>query len=93
VEHDFDIVAIGVQREGGVITWVIGPFAGHPVVAAACGQRCPVKCLDRFPIRRLKREVDARDVGIGHIDEQLVGVEMPLARTVPDLRLALPITP
>lgn len=50
-----DIVAVGVEHEGGVVAGVVGPRARRAVVAAAMGKRCG------FPGDRRARDQRAFD--------------------------------
>ena len=79
MKYGFNVVAVGIDREGRVVARVVGALARRSVVAAARSQRRPVKGLDRLPVRRLEREMDARHVAVGHVDPELVHVEMPVA--------------
>lgn len=83
VVNDFDVVPIGVEHEGGVIAWMIGPQARGPVVSASRGERGLVRRIDTIPISALKRDVrrpgqaaGARG-GICARDDKLVSPEKP----------------
>ena len=54
-----DIVAVGIEEEGGVIAWMIRPFSGRAIVGATCSHSYFVERLDRRTVRRLEGEVMA----------------------------------
>ena len=51
VEHRLDVVAVGVEHEGGVVAGVVGALAGRAVVRAAGGQRRLVEAQPPWPCR------------------------------------------
>jgi hypothetical protein len=58
VIHGFDIVAVGVEQEGGDGT--VLPLAGRTIVAAAGGEARFVKPSHGFLVASLKCQVDMR---------------------------------
>lgn len=71
----FDVVAIRVEHKGSVVARVVRALTRWSVVLATCAERGPVESLNGGAIGGLEGEMDAGDVVIGRIDEQLVGVE------------------
>src|ERR1700690_3916854 len=58
--HRFDIVAVGIDQEGGEVgRAVIGPRARAAIVAAAGFDALGVEFLDRGVIRRAERDMGA----------------------------------
>ena len=61
MEDSFDIVAVRVERERGVVAAaVLGANAGRAVVGAAVVDRLCVPALDAGVVRRPERDVCAR---------------------------------
>ena len=58
MEHGFDIVAVGIDQEGGEIARVVGPVPRLAVIAATRLKTCLVEGLDLRLVRRLEGEVD-----------------------------------
>jgi hypothetical protein len=82
VEHGFDIVAIGVDHEGGVIAGVVVALAGGAIVFAASSDGGPMEGFHHGAIPGLEGEVDVagEDIAGRFIDEQLVDLHPILAR-------------
>ena len=58
VEDGFDVVAVGVEHEGGVVARVVlRPLARRAVVAEAGLERCAVECVHGRTIGRRERQV------------------------------------
>ena len=71
-----DVVAVGIEGEGGEVAGVVGlPLAGSAVVAAACVQGGLVEATHRILIGRLKGEVDPALLLSG-VDPELVGPQV-----------------
>ena len=77
MKHGFDVVAIRIENECGVVARVVRALAGRPVFTAPGSQRGTVERVHRLEVRHLEREVDMGDVGIGGVDEQLIGMKSP----------------
>jgi len=81
VEDRFDIVAVRVQQEGGVVAGVIGPLPRRAVVGSARRQSRRVEGLDHGPVPGLEGQMAApgRSARCGDAvhrrDEQLIGPE------------------
>ena len=81
MEDGFDIVAVRVQDERGVVAGVVGLLARRPVVAPAMRQRRTVKRVDRRAVLGLEGKVmpagqlpqRRRAAGRGH--HQFIGPE------------------
>src|SRR5690606_12015639 len=71
VEDRFDIVAVRIEHETGIVTGVIVAFARWAVIGAAGGQSGLVEGVDRLPVPGLEGQMNvARNgPGIGGIDE------------------------
>jgi len=54
-----DIVAVGVEKEGRVVAWMIVPLAGRAIVTAAGRKPGGVAPSDRVPVRGPEGEVGA----------------------------------
>src|SRR3954468_2203564 len=74
-----DVVAVGVQREGGVVPGVIRPFTGRTVVAAARSERCRMEGGDGGAIGCLESKMNARHRSVRLVHEQPVDVEVAAA--------------
>ena len=78
---DLDVVAVGVQDEGSVVTRMVGALAGRTVVPSTCRQGGRVKAIDRRPIGSLEGEVKASGqlalagARLARRDEELVAPE------------------
>jgi len=59
VVDDLDVIAVGVEDEGGVIAGVVGALAGCSVVTSPRRQGGRVKAIDGGSGRGLERQVDA----------------------------------
>ena len=74
--NGLDVVAVGVEHEGGVIAGVIGAQAGGAVVGAAGGEAGMIKGLDLGVVGGLEREVDAAGRGaLGVAAARLLGMD------------------
>ena len=61
MEDGFDVVAVRVEHEGGVVApAVLGAEAGRAVVGAAVANRRGMPALDADVIRRRESDVRAR---------------------------------
>jgi hypothetical protein len=79
VKDRLDVVAVRVQRVGGVVAGVVVALAGTAVVRAAGRERCLVEAGDRVAVGRLEGEVEAgRRLAVGAYVE-LVYSESALA--------------
>ena len=76
MEHRFDVVAVGIEGEGGVVAGMIGALAGPAIVASAMGERRRMKGVHTLPVPGLEGEVDAGDRAVGPVDPELVAGEM-----------------
>ncbi len=66
MEYRLDVVAVRVQRKGGVVARVVGPLARGAVVAPAMRQRRAVEGIHHLAVFRLEGEVvPPREVAIG----------------------------
>ena len=66
MEYRLDVVAVRVQRKGGVVARVVGPLAPGAVVAPAMRQRRAVEGIHHLAVLRLEGEVvPPREVAIG----------------------------
>jgi tetratricopeptide (TPR) repeat protein len=76
-----DIVAVGIEDEGGVIARMVGPFARGAIVGAAGGEGGLVEGVDRGAVFGLERQVDMglRSGAIGGRDEKFVAIEELIA--------------
>src|SRR5690606_22862496 len=80
-----DVVAVGIEDEGGVVAGMVWARTGAAVVGAAAGERGPVEGVDHRRIPGLEREVMApRENAAGgnairRRDEKLVGPEVALS--------------
>src|SRR5690606_4759391 len=85
VIHRFDIVAIRIDQERGVIAGVVRALPGLAVVLATGRQSLRVKALDHVAARCLERDMRApgqralRGDTLGRRDEQFVGPEKTVA--------------
>ena len=65
MEYRLDVVAVRVQRKGGVVARVVGPLARGAVVAPAMRQRRAVEGIHHLAVFRLEGEVvPPREVAI-----------------------------
>jgi hypothetical protein len=74
VDH-FDVVAIGIEEESGVVTRMIFPFAGSAVVAAARLQSGTPGLVDHLATVGLKGQMHAGAL-FARVDPELVGCKM-----------------
>jgi hypothetical protein len=85
VEHRLDVVAVGVQQEGGIIARMIRTLSRRAVVLAAGRTPGLVEGLDHGPVLRLKgqmmpaRQLAGRRLAVSGGDEQFVGPEITVA--------------
>src|SRR3990167_10531349 len=62
VENRFDVVAIGIQDERGIIPWpIFFAIAGFAIVLGAGCQSRFIKCLHRFLAFDLKGDMSGHD--------------------------------
>lgn len=73
-----DIVAVWIEKEGGVIALVVGALSGRAVAGAAGLDPGLVKAGDGLPVMGLKGKVASGGVIARHIDEQFVCREKAL---------------
>ena len=55
-----DVIAVGVEDVGGVVTRVIRALAWLAIVAASRGNSCGIEPVDLIAVVGLKSEVDPR---------------------------------
>src|SRR5690606_31712227 len=85
MEHGLDVVAVGVEEEGGVVAGVVVALARRAVVAAAGLEPRSMPGLDHGAVAGLEGEMVAtgqlarRRLAVGGRDEQLVDPEMVVA--------------
>ena len=53
----FDVVAVRIEDEGGIVARMIAAFPGSSVVAPARGDGCCIERIDRGSAARLEGEV------------------------------------
>src|SRR5690348_11553677 len=82
VEHDFDVVAIGIQHEGAVVAGMILALAGRAEVAAARREGGMIEALHGLPVLALESQVHAAGqlahgrFALARGDEELVRPEV-----------------
>jgi hypothetical protein len=74
-----DVVAVGIERVGGVVAGVVRALARSAVVASARGEGRCVEAANRLGIDRLEGEVEACRRLLVVAAEELVGREVALA--------------
>src|SRR4029079_17911951 len=73
-----DVIAVGVEDVGGVVTRVIGALAWLAVVAASRGDCGGMEPVDLIAVIGLKSKVDPRGrVAVRGRQAELVGVDQP----------------
>lgn len=56
----FDLVAVRIAHEGGIVVWmIVRPQAGRAIASSACREGCRVERIHRGPVGRTQRDVDA----------------------------------
>ena len=76
MEDRLDVVAVGIERECGIIAWVVGALPRCAIVAAAVRQGSLMEGMHGVPILGLEREVHAGDGTIRLIHPKLVAGEV-----------------
>ena len=82
----FDIIAVGIENESGVIAGVVGALAGCSVVAPAMGKGGVIEGIDHGAVRRLKRQMVTprqhakRCRAVDRGDEEFVSPEIAFLR-------------
>ena len=72
----FDVVAIWVENERGVVAGAVGSFARRAVVFAAGGDGRGEEAFDCAAVLGLEREMDLRDWSGRPVDPEFVGGEV-----------------
>lgn len=73
MEDRLDVVAVGIEQEGGVVAGMITALTWPAIILAASGKPCLVKFRYRLAIRDLESEVHPRCWPVGGVDPQFVG--------------------
>src|SRR4051794_1570930 len=95
MEDDLDVVAVGIQGEGGVVVAAVGTFTRRAVVAPAGGDRCGMGRVDLLGTLGRQREVGSPDRRFRELESKrlvvlaaVAATEAERGRLVPDQRPA-----
>ena len=72
-----DIVAVRIERKGGIISRVIGPLSRPAIVAPAMGEGRLVEGMNALRVTRLESQMNPGHRTVGLIHPQLVAGKMP----------------
>ncbi len=79
MEDRFDVVAVRIEREGGIVAWMIGALPRPAVVAAPMGKSRRMKGVNALPVPRLKGQMDAGYGAVGLIHPKFIARKMLFA--------------